>query len=237
MSIFGKCNDEEMLFCNSQIFENSLDKNCPSKPVAVGQFMAITKKLLEQTDSCSKKFVGCDDLRLDPNLKKGTAAFKKMKQIVKSLEKRCGVEIDGMSELWDSMKCKGESGSIEDGLSSLSRSLKTPEKLCGLKQYASRNIEPFKNRLFSSSNPDRALDGFRILAEFISQAPKKCNFHRAPCDLTYFPKNENVCQLGDRAIELFKMVEKECGEKVETDYGNVLKNFKEDFKIGFLILY
>ncbi|CBY40441.1 unnamed protein product, partial [Oikopleura dioica] len=81
MSIFGKCNDEEMLFCNSQIFETTLDKNCASKPVAVGQFIAITKKLLKQNDSCSRKFVGCDDLRLDPNLKKGTAAFKKFKQI------------------------------------------------------------------------------------------------------------------------------------------------------------
>jgi hypothetical protein len=28
-------NDEEMLFCNSQIFETPLDKNCASKPVAV----------------------------------------------------------------------------------------------------------------------------------------------------------------------------------------------------------
>ena len=114
MSIFGKCNDEEMLFCNSQIFETTLDKNCASKPVAVGQFIAITRKLLDQKDSCSRKFVGCDDLRLDINLKKATAAFKKFKQIINSLKKRCGVEIDGMSELWDSMKCKGESGSIQD---------------------------------------------------------------------------------------------------------------------------
>jgi hypothetical protein len=44
-------------FASLQI-EFLLDKNCASKPVAVGQFVAIKQKLLDQKDSCSRKFVG-----------------------------------------------------------------------------------------------------------------------------------------------------------------------------------
>ena len=65
--------------------------------------------------------------------------------------------------------------------------------------------------------------------EFCFKSAEKLRFP-APCGLTYFPKNENICQLGDRAVELFKLVEDECGEKIDTDFSVVLKSFKEDLK-------
>ena len=108
------------------------------------------------------------------------------------------------------LKCR-KSANVQDtqtGLQIGERGLSSAPvvKLCSMDKYLTRNDRTFMRRSVSLENPTRALAEFRELAAYIQSASQTCDvkISKLPCELTYFPKNENGCQLAKRTHSLIK---------------------------------